>query len=884
MPEPMDEDFARIGKGIVRIFRMKTSVSHPLRIAAVSGGSKLGRVGLTLCPGKFDPHGASGAWNRDVGLDLNAIRDWGAAAVITLVTADELACMKVERLGEEVLRRQMSWFHLPIVDGSIPDDRFERDWGAAGEGLRSILRGGFDVLVHCRGGLGRAGTIAARLLIELGMEPTTAIEMVRQARSPQAIETIAQEQFVHSLGPVPERSPGTTVAAIRDRAIGAILGLAVGDAVGTTLEFKQRDTYEPLRDMVGGGPFGLKPGEWTDDTSMALCLADSLIETKGQFDPADLMQRFVRWRDDGENSVNGRGCFDIGNTTNAALNRWLRLKDPYAGSADPKSAGNGSLMRLAPVAIRFWNDRDRLRHTAGQQSRTTHAAQEAIDACAMFADMVADAIEGRQRSDVLRKRTGPYAGKIQESASASWRSKPRDQIASSGYVAHSLEAALWCVGSTADFKSAILKAANLGSDSDTTAAIAGQLAGALYGTAGIPRHWLEGLAERKLIEERASDLFRQSVATDTEPRAVTVTSEQTLLSGQAAQFIFRALGGSVVTLGGIDGAALRELIDQAEHISDDRRALFVRLQPAGTVEAYVEQVIAVLAETAMRLWPVWFTDTSFAMCCDDALGRQAAGVIAREAVPRVPGVSSTWTKAAARLALAGCPPRVVGVLPAIELAQLSLAISRTGLVLVADVSAAAVAPSATALAHALEWVALHSGNAVVALFAALPPLDSPFDRILYGARRVIPDTDTNVSVLEPEARESIGSETWLTPWRGAPHPLSEIEQRLATMLSDDTELTALFCFNWFVDTVRGTRPKVDLVWIDGRLVVELDGYPDHATRGAFIGDRHRDYELALSGYTVLRLANDEVMQDFGRAIEKIRDLVRLRRSQMNQEG
>jgi ADP-ribosyl-[dinitrogen reductase] hydrolase len=487
----------------------------------VFGGSKLGRVGLTLCPGKVDPHGgkynplgASGAWNRDLSLDLDMIRDWGAAAVVTLVTADELACLKVERLGEESLRRQMSWFHLPIVDGSIPDDRFERDWGAAGEGLRSILRGGFDVLVHCRGGLGRAGMIAARLLIELGMEPTTAIEMVRQARSPHAIETIAQEQFVHSLGPVPERSPATTVAAICDRAIGALLGLAVGDAVGTTLEFKRRDTYEPLRDMVGGGPFGLKPGEWTDDTSMALCLADSLIKSKGQFDPADLMQRFVRWRDDGENSVNGRGCFDIGTTTNAALNRWLRHKDPYAGSVDPESAGNGSLMRLAPVAIRFWNDRDRLRDTAGQQSRTTHAAPEAVDACTIFADILADAIEGRPRSNVLHARNGPYAGKKQEIAFASWRGKMRDEIASSGYVAHSLKAALWCVGSTADFESAILKAANLGGDSDTTAAVAGQLAGALYGTAGIPRHWLERLVERKFIEERASNLFEQSVAAD----------------------------------------------------------------------------------------------------------------------------------------------------------------------------------------------------------------------------------------------------------------------------------------------------------------------------------------------------------------------------------
>jgi very-short-patch-repair endonuclease len=325
------------------------------------------------------------------------------------------------------------------------------------------------------------------------------------------------------------------------------------------------------------------------------------------------------------------------------------------------------------------------------------------------------------------------------------------------------------------------------------------------------------------------------------------------------------------------------LADQEDHIPDDRRTLFVRARPAGSIEAYVEQVIAALAETAMRLWPVWFTDVSFAMCRDDPLGRQAVGAIAREAAAGSSGISSSWAETAARLALAGLPPRVVSVLPAVDLAQLSLAVSRAGLILVVDVSAAADAPKTAALAHALEWIAQHSRAGVVALFAELPPLDSPFDRILYGARRVISDAEPQRSVSQPETHESDGSETWLAPWRGAPHPLSEIERRLAAMLRDDAELAKLFCFNWFVDTVLGSRPKVDLVWIDGRLVVELDGYPDHATPRAFIGDRHRDYELALSGYTVLRLANDEVVQDFGRAIEKIRDLVRLRRSQMNQE-
>ena len=177
---------------------MRTSISHPLRIAAVSAGSEHGRVGLTLCPGKYDPHGMSGTWDRDLALDLDKIQKWGAAAVVTLVEPHELTLLRVEALGEEVLRRSMQWFHLPIVDVSVPDQAFERKWDVAGEMLLSLLRSRRDVLVHCRGGLGRAGTIATRLLIELGMEPAKAIEKVRAAR-PGAIETSQQEKFVLSL-------------------------------------------------------------------------------------------------------------------------------------------------------------------------------------------------------------------------------------------------------------------------------------------------------------------------------------------------------------------------------------------------------------------------------------------------------------------------------------------------------------------------------------------------------------------------------------------------------------------------------------------------------------------------------------------------------------
>ncbi len=482
----------------------RTSITHPLQIASIQPKPGFGRIGITFCPGKKQPLAMTGGWERDLCTDVDAVKDWGAAAVISLIEDHEIHSLGVSRLGDEVLGRHMEWIHLPIADVSVPGRALEASWAKHGEGVRARLRDGFDIVVHCKGGLGRAGIIAARLLIELGWQPDEAITEVRQVR-PGAIETPSQAAYVRSLGPVDEHQPSTSEEAIRNRAVGALVGLAVGDAVGTTLEFKSRDTYPLLTDMVGGGPFHLKPGEWTDDTSMALALADSLIASS-DLDPTDLMRRFVRWRDEGAYSCTGR-CFDIGITGNAALQSWKRTRDPLAGSTDPNTAGNGSLMRLSPVAIRHWQDREKLREVAARQSRTTHGAPEAVTACIGYAEMMADAIAGLPRSEVMRPRTGSYAGSIGGILKGSWRGKARDRIQSSGYVAHSLEAALWSVGRTSDFRSAVLTAANLGGDADTTAAIAGQLAGSLYGLGGIPDEWLAKLAWRERIEQVAEQLF-----------------------------------------------------------------------------------------------------------------------------------------------------------------------------------------------------------------------------------------------------------------------------------------------------------------------------------------------------------------------------------------
>ncbi len=481
---------------------MKTSLTHPLQIAEVPAAA--GAIGITFCPGKQQRSAFSGQWCRDLAIDLDTIRDWGAAAVVTLVEEHELISLKVQHLGSAVQARHMAWHHLPIRDVSVPCLQFEAQWQQRGEALRSLLRHGFRVLVHCKGGLGRAGTIAARLLAELGTDPAEAISMVRSVR-PGAIETEAQRRHVLKATPVPEKQSDTSIEAIRDRAVGALLGLAVGDALGTTLEFKARDTYPRLTDMVGGGPFGLKPGEWTDDTAMALALADSLI-AEGEINEHDLMRRFLSWYEQGAYSCTGT-CFDIGITTRQALMRFKASGNPIAGSIDPNTAGNGSLMRLAPVAIRFHRNRAKLRDAAARQSKTTHAAPEAVDACVVYAEMLADAIEGRPVSEVLHGPMGNWAGAIGKIAAGSWRGKPRQEIHASGYVAHSLEASLWSVARSGTFAEAVLLAANLGEDADTTAAITGQLAGALHGASNIPQTWLYRLAWRARIAGMADELM-----------------------------------------------------------------------------------------------------------------------------------------------------------------------------------------------------------------------------------------------------------------------------------------------------------------------------------------------------------------------------------------
>jgi ADP-ribosylglycohydrolase len=298
---------------------------------------------------------------------------------------------------------------------------------------------------------------------------------------------------------------------LRERYRGALLGLAAGDAVGTTVEFSPPGTFTPVTDMVGGGPFRLRPGEWTDDTSMALCLAESLLERRG-FDAADQMARYLRWRNDGHLSANGR-CFDIGNTVADALHRFEATGHPWAGSTDPHSAGNGSIMRLAPVPLFYAADAAQAIALSGDSSRTTHGAAACVDAGRYLGGLLVGALRGETKAALLAPFYHPVPGAtwqldpaIAAIAAGSFAHKSPPAIRGSGYVVESLEAALWAFHRSETFAAGCLLAVNLGHDADTTAAVYGQLAGAYYGAAGIPAAWRDRLAHRDLIVDFADRL------------------------------------------------------------------------------------------------------------------------------------------------------------------------------------------------------------------------------------------------------------------------------------------------------------------------------------------------------------------------------------------
>jgi ADP-ribosyl-[dinitrogen reductase] hydrolase len=304
---------------------------------------------------------------------------------------------------------------------------------------------------------------------------------------------------------------------------GALIGLAVGDALGAAVEFRSPGSFAPVTGYRSGGPHGLKAGEWTDDTSMALALADSMASVG--WDLNDQAKRYVEWWKTGKYSVNGR-CFDIGITTRSALSNFIASKNALtSGDASERASGNGSIMRLAPVPIKhadfYPNNVEELSRLADESSLPTHASEQCRSACRYLATILAALVRGEDRAVVLSpdwkplqilNDIKPLYPLIQEIAEGSFRHKQPPAIEGSGWVVRSLEASLWAFHNADSFDEAVLRAVNLGDDADTTGAICGQLAGAYWGESQIPGSLRSGLARMDMIEEALTGIVDRRAA------------------------------------------------------------------------------------------------------------------------------------------------------------------------------------------------------------------------------------------------------------------------------------------------------------------------------------------------------------------------------------
>ncbi|KAI4114364.1 MAG: hypothetical protein LQ345_004834 [Seirophora villosa] len=317
-------------------------------------------------------------------------------------------------------------------------------------------------------------------------------------------------------------SPVSAASRIR----GSIYGVAICDALGSPAEFCRRGTFPPITDLRYSHNFNLPPGCWTDDTSMTLCLSQSLIHSKGAFDSQDQVKRYIRWFEEGYMSSIGE-CFDIGKATRNALSIWKGYLTDGAGGEEMSkgqmavdkalkkkvTCGNGSLMRVSPIGLVFHGDPARALEYAARSSEVTHPYPTNAEACKVYTRLIVSTFADASKEELaavfadwifqdpdLKSRLEKYSGLD------SWQEVEAEQISSSGYVVHSLEASLWAFFTTSSFEDGALKVVNLGDDADTVGAIYGGIAGAFYGVETLPSRWLEGLEAKSTVDEVVAGL------------------------------------------------------------------------------------------------------------------------------------------------------------------------------------------------------------------------------------------------------------------------------------------------------------------------------------------------------------------------------------------
>ena len=502
--------------------KTRTSITHPLQIDTLQIDGVSGLIGLTMCPGKSGPSSLGDyAWSRDLQADTKVIAEWGADLWICLMEPEEMKTHGVAALPAAA-GRVARYMNLPISDLCAPDERFESTWTTVGPLVHKSLQDGKKVLIHCRGGVGRAGTIAARLLVEFGQHPARAIPAVRAARK-GAIETSSQESYLASLVPLRgiarrtdkregEINPGSNKNDRAALACGGLLGLLTGDALGVPHEFKSAADIPPSEQIEMVMPSHYKRsyrqvpyGTWSDDGAQALCLLESLF-AKGDLDPADLGARLVSWWQEGHMAVDGK-VFDIGTQTSQALSRLRAGVAPLeAGAGASTGAGNGSLMRVLSLALWHKGSTEALFEKAMRQSMVTHAALEAQLCCALYCGVSNGLLDGLEMNAAwdaaeaaLRRYCASNVEQLRVLEQRILTSPYRTNPTGTGYVVDALWSARACLREN-DYAAVVRAAVRIGCDTDTTAAIAGGLAGIAFTGAGIPAHWMQSLRGRDIAE------------------------------------------------------------------------------------------------------------------------------------------------------------------------------------------------------------------------------------------------------------------------------------------------------------------------------------------------------------------------------------------------
>lgn len=513
-----------------------------------------------LLAGKY-PAGRS---PKDAEKRIKVMLDAGFDAFIDLTEAGELPPYDIYLPGT------VHYVRKPITDHGVPDD--PRHMAQILATLDNFLKMGRRVYLHCRAGIGRTGTVVACHLIEHGgLEPRTALihlnEIWQQnARShswPDVPETEEQRDYVLAwlpagaerrrapptapqphIQPAPEpaglplpaiRSDGSEIAqwnaapdpmqspdvldaarTLRERFQGALMGLAVGDALAANTQFRKPGTFAPVGDLLGGGPFDLPRGAWSDDTAMALLLAESLLERDG-FDAHDQVQRYGRWTREGYGSATGQ-CVGIAANVARALATAQYKNQPFAGSHDPEQLDKDSLSRVAPVVMFFFADARLGISRAVDAARITAQAPLVLDCVRLLAAMIHVALSGRDKIAILRPPLDLWSTpstrlEVMSLYEGSYTRRAPPDITGGGHILQALEAALWAFHQADSFREGALLAANLGRDSDVVTSVYGALAGAHHGVSAIPGIWRNSLMKKELITDTADRVLTHALVT-----------------------------------------------------------------------------------------------------------------------------------------------------------------------------------------------------------------------------------------------------------------------------------------------------------------------------------------------------------------------------------